>query len=242
MTSEAEARVACLTPDKKKYATLEAAKLDLSKLGHTRGRDLVAYDTCPCGWVHLAANKAVTNTVGSEPLTEDQIVLMDSDSFNQLVRADVRGQIHPETAKSLRSPRLAPAWLTALKLFQRDLGIQKEQKGGIRSRDVTVWRQRIDRVILAASERRAEAKRILSLHTHQKALNGASSQLASVLKSDAEIEDRALRMLAGEIASEQLKRNHLKEYLLLAAAQYERFGQPLSAAMKSAREQEDDAP
>lgn len=235
MADEAEARVACPTPAKHRYATLEAADRDRIRLGSAAGRKLIAYDNCPCGWVHLATQTPPAG-VGASVLTTGQIIQLSHDEFNQLVRADVRGSIQPETAKALRDTSLNRAWKVALKLFQQDLNLQKQQKAGDRNPDVVLWRQRIDKVVLTVSERMAEASNIAALSSQRKNQEQGVQigPLKVLTRSDDEIDQKVVKMMAGELAAEKLKRKYIDEYMLLVAAEYKRFGIPLTKAMKIA--------
>lgn len=235
--TDTEARTVCTTPDKVRYATLVAADSDRIKLYNTVGRRLVAYDSCPCGWVHLA--KEDPNALfQAKPLTLEEITLLDHEQFNLLVREEVRGRVRPETAENLRHASLYRAWVTSLKLFQTDLNYQKHQKAGDRSPDVVAWRSRVDSIILATSKRVAEANHIAALGEQKKAIRKREQVgvLDVVLHSDEELDLKILKRMAGELAAEKIKNRHLDEYIHLCALEYQRFGLPLTKAMEIALE------
>lgn len=235
MTTDTESRMACPTPDKEKYATLEAARLVLRNLGHTRGRDLEAYDTCFCGWIHLATKRERTGPE-AQPLSVDDIIGLDSNAFNKVLRDEVCGLAHPDTAKALRNPRVVRMWRNGLRLFQKDLNIQKASKHGDRTPDTEMWLRRVDRVTMAVHNRMAEAKHIERQHIEQKEQENraAIDSMMVTLPTDGALDLRALRMVAGELAIEKLKRAHSEEFQYRIAIEYKRLNLPLSKKMETA--------
>lgn len=241
--TDTEARMACPTPAKKKYATLSAADIDRVTLGSTRGRDLEAYDTCPCGWVHLATKREIKG-VGAEPMTVEDILALDHDTFNKLVRRETYNAVHPDTAESLRNPRLAHAWVEALKLFRMDLNIQRQDRSGERSLGHAEWSRRLHRVMLSTVDRLNEAQRIVRDMSHLKVPRvvqlkkdkdpekTAVGCLDIVLATDDQLDEKVTKMVAGELAIEKLKAKYLDEYIYLCALEYTRFKLPLTKAMK----------
>ncbi|MER6605931.1 hypothetical protein ABT282_08445 [Streptomyces sp. NPDC000927] len=206
----------CPTPKKHRFATMEAALIEIERAGFALNKKLYAYDTCECGWIHLTSkeSRAIHNPKGARTL--EQLIKLGDDEFDELVRSDVRGRAHPDESKMLRNPLLVRRWAAAMKAFQISLSVQLVQKAGQRDPEIMEWRARLAVVQKNLSDRRNEARAICS--------NISLRNLPTPFPEGKSSEQRELRKAAGERAIDRLIEGNREEFTQYLIEEYAELG------------------
>ncbi|MEV7466188.1 hypothetical protein AB0O20_06685 [Streptomyces kronopolitis] len=226
----------CPTPDKRRYATVEAAELEARRAQISAGRPLAVYLCDPsCGWYHLT--KRDTTSAAAVDLNVVRLVAsLDDTAFAGLVARDIRSQAHPAEAAALRQPQLLTRWATAISQFQISIEAQFAAKGGDRSPEATDWRKRASHLRFAAAARRKEARVSISARsgnrewaTEARRENWLANQEAKA-RNDADYaaaglareEQKRLSREAGDQAVQRLVEMHRNDFNRLLIEECER--------------------
>lgn len=118
----------CPTPDKKRYATTQAAWARAPRAELVLGYPLYPYDRCPCGWIHLTKNpNAWTPTNPANPDGVDRLRHMNADQFTTLVSNDTKARLGREDRAALRHHHNLTRWRWTLKALRTDINQQIAQ-------------------------------------------------------------------------------------------------------------------
>lgn len=151
---------ACLTPDKRRFATPQAAEsyATYNELG--LGHRLAPY-ACPCGWIHLTSQAQIPDHIDADPAIVNRLRHMPTDAFIGAVKGDTAGTLDMPARIALRDPRLHGRWVTALRTIARQLDARLAAVGAdddLRQR-AEVFRHNIASRITEADARRDRAVR-----------------------------------------------------------------------------------
>jgi hypothetical protein len=226
----------CPTPEKRRYATVEAAELEAQRAQISAGRPLAVYLCDPsCGWYHLTKRGGVT-VANVDPDVVKLVAGLDDTAFASLVARDIRSQAHPAEAAALRQPQLLTRWATAIGQFQVSIEAQYAAKGGDRSPEAVDWRRRASHLRFAAAARRKEARALISARSgnrewstetrrenwlagqEAKARNDADYAAASLTRE----EQKRLSREAGDQAVQRLVEMHRNDFNRLLVEECER--------------------
>ncbi|MFI0897717.1 hypothetical protein [Streptomyces sp. NPDC020983] len=144
----------CPTPDKKRFATAEAAH------AYALQREL-ALDTllhpyaCTCGWIHLTSLPQVPPRAEADPAIVNALRHASHDVFAEAVEADASGRADMPARIALRAPRIRGRWITTLRAINARLDRE------ITDRPASpAWRQRAEVFRHHVQARLAEAERL----------------------------------------------------------------------------------
>jgi hypothetical protein len=110
----------CPTPDKKRFATAEAAASYALARELGIGALLTPY-ACPCGWVHLTSAEQIPDRAEPDPTVLTTLRYADHDAFVDVVEADASGRADMPTRIALRAPRIRGRWITTLRAIDARL-------------------------------------------------------------------------------------------------------------------------
>lgn len=206
----------CPTPDKSRFATMEAASEAVDRAGFALNKKLYVYETCPCGWLHLTSKKSRADPNAKSVLLPG--IPVDDAVFANLVRRDVVGASTPQDAAALRESENVPRWADALKSFQIDLAAQLAARAGVRDAATVEWRARIAKVQYSLRLRRTEAKQLMQ----ERSLGSMRQDKDYLPGQRAKLKDR--RGEAGERAVKRLKDAHSLEFVTYLQEEYEKAG------------------
>lgn len=184
----------CPTPDKKKFATRQAAEA----WGSIAGIRLTPYQ-CQCGMLHLTMRPGPALTATDQQI--EKLTSMTDEDFAHLVQNELRGKSTPEDAAALRSRDVVVRWDQALSKIYLDLEATLTAKKGRNDPNTKQWRASIVRRQGFIHARRLEIKNI-------------KAQRKS-LTPDFKSREERLTHLASAAAKRALAARHLDEYLEL---------------------------
>lgn len=145
----------CLTPGKRRFATVEAAAV------YARSRELgvgtlLAPYACACGWVHLTSQPQVPDRAAPDPAIVNQLRHADHDAFVDAVEADAAGRLDMPTRIALRAPRIRGRWITTLRAIgdRIDHQLTDRPAGDTWRLRATVFRHNITRRLAEAEQLR----------------------------------------------------------------------------------------
>ncbi|OPC84147.1 hypothetical protein B4N89_27345 [Embleya scabrispora] len=202
----------CPTPDKARFATLEAAQSFAIRKFLSLGIMLRPYGDCSCEWYHLTSQGSDELTPTETELAREYARLRDLDppAFVTLVRDDALGRTSKSTAAALRTPGLLERWRAALKELKTDIHAQIEQSRAQEHPGSRDWRNRIAHLQRRLAVRSAETN----------SLAVAFSTQGTPATSDAE----PSRATCGERAVERLVAAHRAEFDRLVHEEYTAAG------------------
>lgn len=151
----------CLTPDKRRFATIEAATTyaRYNQLGI--GRLLAPYD-CDCGWFHLTSQERISARAEADPAAVNELRHLPATAFADAVEADTTGRLPMPSRIALRDPRLYGRWTRTL----RDLATNLDERmatappGSQWARRAAVYRHTLDARLAEATGLREKRRAV----------------------------------------------------------------------------------
>lgn len=211
-----ENNVLCMTPTKRRYATAEAAREEAARVGLAIGQNLTPYEGCTCGWIHLTKEREL-----GAIYTQAALLTVSQNEFTAVVRSEITGRSHPDTARALRAPKIIDRWEDALNVFWAELEAQLVGRSGDASPVAREWRKRIARVQVGVRERRAEIKHLRRGVSKQATAEGGRREAAPTIPlEDGALSPGELRAIAGDRAMLRLKKAHWVEYLTIVREEH----------------------
>jgi hypothetical protein len=105
----------CPTPEKRRFATVEAARsYALARELALDGTLLTPYE-CPCSWWHLTSAEQVPERAVPDPAIVTHLRYASHDAFAEAVEADASGRADMPVRIALRAPRIRGRWITTLR-------------------------------------------------------------------------------------------------------------------------------
>lgn len=241
---------ACPTPDKKRYATPEAAQTGARRSLIGVGHHLYPY-TCICTWWHLSKNPthAIPADAAPDPADIARLQLQSDTTFRATVANEARGRAPLPDRLALRHTGILPRWNKHLKELRDDVNQQLNERAADASLEAHDWRRRAEGYRDSLTLRINECRDLRAHHTaiaaEQKAQREAATQepdhdpttrdarqeardhhLDHTLDSHGipRIERKELRRQAGEAAIKRLIDAHGTEFSRYLAEECDRLG------------------
>lgn len=227
---------ACPNPQKKRYATAEAAHSAAHGVQIAITEPLHPY-ICVCTWWHLsrqAPDLVPTNAI-PDPVDIARLETLSDTSFRDLVATEARGQLDMDTRIALRHTSLHLRWQRTLKELRADINQQLNNRRHDNSLLTHDWRKRAegyrDSLTLRLQEcRDLRAAEIEKTKTHRAALKASNNE-----ETDRQLDtlgvpqhtSKELRRQAGERAIQRLIDAHGTEFSAYLAEECAVLGAPL---------------
>lgn len=128
----------CPTPSKRRFATVEAARVYAQARELGIGQLLTPYE-CPCGWTHLTSQPPVPEHAKPDPAVLTRLRYATHTEFVDVVEADAAGAADMPVRIALRAPRIRGRWITTLRAILTRLDRELAARP-----DAATWRHRAE--------------------------------------------------------------------------------------------------
>lgn len=246
----------CPTPDKKRYATYEAADNAAHRSRIAVG-PLYPY-TCACTWIHLS--KTPTDTIPADaipnPIDVQRLQLQSDTTFRDTVATEASGKSPLADRIALRHPGLLKRWHRHLNILRDDAKQQLKARAHDTSLEAHDWRRRAEGYLESLIRRTNECRDLqahvltdtattkaaqkeagLAQHHRQERVHAANQTRREARNAQLDqqldqygiprLEQKDLRRQAGEAAIQRLIDAHGIEFSAYLAEECARLGAEL---------------
>lgn len=191
MTSSDDKTPTCPTPQKKRYATREAAERAAHGVQIAIDQPLHPY-TCICTWYHLSKQPSdtVPTDATADPADIHRLELLSDTTFRDLVSTEARGKAPMHERIALRHTSLLLRWQRTLRELRADVNQDLNNRARDKSLEAHDWRRRAEGYRDALTLRLNEC-RDLRAHDLEHTKQQREADKARNLAEQADIQQRA---------------------------------------------------